>query len=199
MSNRVGEWSEQGQGRRYGSLLLSHGMMVVLAVVLAACSGSRGTTEDGPSTPDPDPAPVLDLAQYEDFDPGAYPDAPPRQTEIEHDVPARLLDGTPAASGPRTAQGYRIQIYSSRDKGEADRYLDRATEWWLNQQRTGAFDGVYAESATPPPVYLVYVQPYYRVRVGNFADRSEAAATLRLARSRFPDAFIVPDRVTLTR
>ncbi|PSQ84464.1 MAG: hypothetical protein BRD44_00860 [Bacteroidetes bacterium QS_7_67_15] len=49
------------------------------------------------------------------------------------------------------------------------------------------------------PVHTVYRQPYYRVRVGNFTSRSEAERALQFLSSRYGDAFIVRDDVTVTQ
>ena len=174
--------------------------VILLLTATAACSGSRDPIDDrGPRLPDPDPTPAVDLSRYEDFDVGAYPDEVPAREAVSHDVPASLLDGEAEVTGPRTVQGYRIQIFSSRDKATADRYLDDAMGWWRSRDRDGTLDDVYGEETSPEPVYLVYRQPYYRIRMGNFESRRDAAGLLRLVKARFPDAFIVPDRVSLTR
>lgn len=50
-----------------------------------------------------------------------------------------------------------------------------------------------------PGIYLIYKQPYYRIRVGNFVRRDEAEAALDVVKPHFPEAFIVPDQVTVVR
>jgi len=45
----------------------------------------------------------------------------------------------------------------------------------------------------------VYIQPYYRVRVGNFKTRAEAEHALSILNDRYTDAFIVPDTVIIIR
>jgi hypothetical protein len=44
---------------------------------------------------------------------------------------------------------------------------------------------------------IAYLQPYYRVRLGGFEFRNEAERALAFVRGRWPEAFIVPDRVTI--
>ncbi len=44
---------------------------------------------------------------------------------------------------------------------------------------------------------MVYIQPYYRVRVGAFASDAEADAALEFVRQEYPEAFLVPDVVTV--
>lgn len=173
----------------------------MVLLLCAACSGSRGA---GDGTTDPNPPPVEDpinMAQYEDFSAEPYEDDPPvPTTTVEHDVPASLLDGKVEEQPVnRTGSGFRIQIYSSQDKRAADRRAEQAVAWWRAQQRAGQLSEVYPDEMSPPPVYQDFRQPYYRVRVGNFRSSAEAQGTLRLVEQRFPNAFLVPDRVTLSR
>ena len=141
------------------------------------------------------------MADYEDFDVSPYDDEPPVPSNIvEHDVPEELLEGK-VSSQPvsRTGSGYRIQIYSSQDKRASDRQVEQAVAWWREQLRAGLLDDIYVDDPSPPPVYQDFRQPYYRVRLGNFASRAEAQDMLRMTEQRFPRAFIVPDKVTLNR
>ena len=171
----------------------------VALLLCSACSGSRGTTDDPDSGLDGrDP---INMAEYEDFDAASYEDDPPvPSTPVEHDVPESLLEGkVDARPVNRTGPGYRIQIYSTQDKRAADRRAEQAVAWWREQLRAGQLGDLYPYEPSPPPVYQDFRQPYYRVRVGNFATRAEAQAMFRLVERRFPSAFIAPDRVTLER
>ncbi len=164
--------------------------------MLLAAAGCK-TVEPPPALP---PPPPINMADYEDFDVGLYEDELPPRPTVEHDVPAALLDGKATVTQtPRTTQGYRIQIYSAQDKFQADDRMARATRWWRTQHSLGNLDDAYQDDASEPPVYLFYRQPYYRVRVGNFATRSDALHFLRMIERDFPDAFIVPDTVNLVR
>ncbi len=92
-------------------------------------------------------------------------------------------------------QGFRIQILTTPEKQTADFQVEEALGWLgdLSRRPTGL------ESAEEAPVYLAWKQPYYRVRLGNFATRDEAQQALYLVGERFPEAFIVPDTVIVTR
>jgi len=170
------------------------GMLLVVALLVAA--GCKATEPAPP--PAPPPPPPINMAEYEDFDPSAYADEPPAPAPVEHDVPPALLDGKATATGtPRTVQGYRIQIYSAQDKQQADERVEEAMRWWRSQRSQGTLDGFTQGDDSQPPVYLFYRQPYYRVRVGNFATRAHALRFLRLIETEFPSAFIVPDTVTV--
>ena len=173
-------------------------LLAVVLLVISACSGPRETAE-----PEPEPAPVevepINMAEYETFDPSGYEDAPPTPPEVEHDVPDRLMEGKVTGGTSRVVQGYRVQLFSAQDKREADRVYAQAVDWWERNRRDGTLDEVYSGDPADPPVYVVYRQPYYRVRLGNFATRTDALKVLRLLEQNFSRAFVVPDRVTLTR
>ncbi len=172
--------------------------LVVVLLMIAACSGPRDATDPDPGPVVPDP---INMADFEDFDVAPYEDDPPLPSApVEHDVPQSLLEGkVDAPPVSRTGPGYRIQIFSTQDKRAADRRAEQAVAWWREQLRAGELDDLYPYEPSPPPVYQDFRQPYYRVRVGNFASRTEAQRMLRIVESRFPSAFIAPDRVTLVR
>ena len=182
------------------SMNLQPSLFLAALLLCAACSGSRGAADgDGPDQ-DPNAVETINLADYEDFDPAAYEEEPPTPTTtIVHDVPESLLQGQVEQQVGETGPGYRIQIYSSQDKRDADRRVENAVAWWRQQVQFGTLADVYSGNLSPPPVYLDFRQPYYRVRMGNFSTRSEAQAVLQLIETQFPDAFIAPDTVTLRR
>ena len=173
---------------------------VVLAVlpVLAACSGS-GPIADDPAD-GPDPVTVGTYPAYEDFDPTGYDAQPPPRRDVAHDVPARTMEGTVSVPGsvtgptserqPRDVDGFRIQVGRSEDRQTAERIRGAVVSWWEDAQtRPGAPASL--------EVVVAYVQPHYRVRVGAFEFQREADAALSFVRREYPDAFIVPDRVTV--
>jgi hypothetical protein len=176
---------------------------LVLLLPVAACSSSRPRTPAPTRTPERPPA-QADYRTTETFDVAAYPlEAPadPSAPVIVHDVPAALMNGTapdslapPAPSRPdtparpgalRTVTGYRVQVFQSSSKDEADRRVADAIAWWRRTQ------------GTAPEVYTAYRAPYYRVRVGNFATRAEASRFAGQLTGTFPSALIVQDRVTV--
>jgi hypothetical protein len=161
---------------------------------LAACSGPREVDEG----PDLSPEEEEGQPAYETFDASPYDAEPEAQdTEIDHDVPPTLMAGEieiPEVEGPRTVQGYRVQVFSSAEKAAADDVLDEAAGWWRVVR-----DDPDASAAFPNglPADVEYHQPYYRVRLGAFEYRPEAETALRVIQRRFPDAFIVPGTVTI--
>ncbi|OZC02294.1 SPOR domain-containing protein [Rubricoccus marinus] len=182
-------------GRTLRSLAL-----LALLPVLAACSGS-GPIADGGDGPDAGPeAPVAGFPSYETFDPSAYNAEPPPRVTIEHDVPARTMEGTVQLPGtvaaptnegqPREVEGFRIHIGRSEDRQSAERIRDAAAAWWRDaRNRPGAPRNL--------EIVVAYVQPYYRVRVGAFEFQEDADDALEFVRRQYGNAFIVPDRVTV--
>lgn len=119
--------------------------------------------------------------------------SPPDEEPPRGDMPA---PDEPAGPSTRTIDGYRIQILTTGEKDEADRQVTQAEQWWR----------ALAPAERPPHVgeedlyvTVAWRQPYYRVRIGRFASRSEAERALDTISRQYSDAFIVPDRVTVTR
>ena len=185
--------------------LLRPALLVAASVSLAACTGA------GPESPlvDPDAErPVEGFPAYETFDPSGY-DADPEEgvTSIDHDVPARVMEGTvnvpgqtgQAAPAPppdepveRQVDGYRVQIFNTASRDAAERVRSEADAWW---QRARPASGAPRDM----DLRIAYQQPYYRVRMGGFATREEADQALALVRQQYPDAFLVSDLVTVRR
>lgn len=80
----------------------------------------------------------------------------------------------------RYAQGYRIQIYAGSDRREAEQA--KSTSYQLFPE------------ITP---YLLYIQPTYRVKAGDFLDRVEAEKYYTVYKASYPDAIVVPDKVDI--
>ena len=166
-------------------------------VLVAGCAGPGKTVADGDAK-DIEYY-IENINQYEDFDETDYVDPPPVTGEvIDHDVPVELMAGSASsdARSYQTIDGFRIQIHSSLDKEGAVASEERAKEWWRTLPASEKPSSMGGASLS---VYLKFVQPYYRVRVGNFATREEAEVALQVISARFPRAFIVVDRVTVLR
>lgn len=105
----------------------------------------------------------------------------------------------PEKSGPAADEEperlYHVQLEMTDDKATADQLLGKALNWWDDQPSSLESRPVdTTEDTTDSPVRIVWKPPLYRVRLGPFASRSEAEAVLDAAQSRFPDAFIAPER-----
>ena len=171
---------------------------LLAALTLAACATTA--PPGGPAPPDEPDAPAYPA--YETFDPSGYDAEPEVESRVDHDVPERVMRGRVVVPGgaapapapddgePREVDGYRVQVFSSNNRGSAERVRAEALAWW---------DQAKSRAGAPPQLEarVVYLEPYYRVRLGAFATREAADGALDLVRERFPEAFLVADRVTV--
>ena len=77
--------------------------------------------------------------------------------------------------------GFRVQIYSAS-----------------GQNSKSSADAIIAKFNTTYPkmeVYLSFVEPNFRVRVGNFRTRMEARGFLNEIKAQYPDSFVVKDEI----
>lgn len=79
-----------------------------------------------------------------------------------------------------TLQGFRVQVYSGSSRMNA-----------MNVRNE------ISQSHPEFAVYLIYKQPSFRVRVGDFKTRLEAQKLLNEVKAQYPSSFIVPDEVFL--
>ena len=170
-------------------------LLLFASVILAACTtlqgGSGSAGNGGTDAADPEAR----IAEYESFDPAPYEEAPPNvEVDVEHQVPNRLMKGQATKGVARTIEGYRIQIFSTQEKRAAEEVLSSATDWW-EQAQEGAPDTLTNEDLS---AVIEYRQPYYRVRVGAFAERQQAERALNFVKEEYPDAFITRGTVTIT-
>lgn len=177
-------------------------VLFVMALVVAACSGPQTSTEDsGPSAAErraeEERARRATVAQYETFDVSAYPVRPPDQTvEVKHQVPQRLMQGRADEGARQTLEGYRIQVFSADDQGAAQEFRERVRQWWQEVQ-PDAPAGLFRGEETP--IVIEYSQPYYRVRLGAFADRDTAEKALDFIREKYDGAFVAQSTVTVVQ
>ena len=167
--------------------------------VLAACSGPSQSGQRGSPDADPAPAeeavPAVTVAQYETFDVSTYPVRPPEQTvEVAHQVPRRLMKGRADEGVKQTVEGFRVQVYSAQDQEAAQDFRERVRQWW-SETRADAPDVL----GDQPPIVIEYTQPYYRVRIGAFAEREQAADALEFVQKEYSGAFVARSTVTVTR
>lgn len=143
-------------------------------LVLSACSGTR---------PEAEPAPPESVS---------FPDAPapvPAPVYEPAPEPAPAYE-PPTQPATRQVQGFRVQIYASESSAGGEQARADAQAWWTAEQRRSGFQA-------PLDAYVVLLDNLYKVRMGAFTNRSDAESALQLVRTRFPDAFLVPDLVTI--
>ena len=79
---------------------------------------------------------------------------------------------------PATVSGFRVQVYSGNNRAQAIQIRTEVLEKYPD----------YA-------AYLIYKQPTFRVRVGDFRSRAAAQELFRELKPLYPVSFIVPDEV----
>ena len=108
-----------------------------------------------------------------------------RFSSIETEIPDSFLRET-VIEEPEIDEtaGFRVQIISTRDVALADSVRDEFRVWAAER-----IEGYQ------PEAYIFFRQPYYRVRVGDFNNRRRAINFSNMLKNRYPDAWIVHDRI----
>jgi hypothetical protein len=107
---------------------------------------------------------------------------PPSETALVDTLAKNLA--TNNSSNKREVLGYRIQIFSSNDRFEAEEIKSKAH---ILRSRMGL---------NPE---LVYDQPIYRVQVGYYISRAEALSDLLKVRKEYPTATLINETLPLHR
>ena len=92
---------------------------------------------------------------------------------------ARNIESNKSANG---IQGYRVQIFFGSERKNATDAKTKLLQLLPDEE-----------------VYLIYQQPYFKVRVGDYRTRLEAEAVYRKLINDFDKAFIVPDKINLPK
>ena len=80
----------------------------------------------------------------------------------------------------RSGKGFRVQIYNGYDR-------NKATETKIDFMQR--FPGI--------PTYMSYVQPQFRVKVGDYRSRTDAAEMYRQVNTLYNPCMIVPDIIVI--
>ncbi len=118
--------------------------------------------------------------------------APAEETPVIEEGEVSFEEATPAPTTPppttptkvtpppSVTYGYRVQILATSNKEKADMFAKEAQARFRDQK-----------------VYVEFIPPYYKVRVGDFITREEAEAFRAKAKSLgYFDAFIVESQIT---
>lgn len=76
--------------------------------------------------------------------------------------------------------GYRIQIFSGKERGAA-------------QEKREEFLKIYPNITA----HLIYQQPNFKLRIGDFTTRLEALHFFENIKSEFPSAFVIKDEISI--
>jgi len=92
----------------------------------------------------------------------------------------RLLDNGIGIPVSKTVSGYKIMVFSDRDRKKADEAKRKAAQVFKDEE-----------------VKLVYEQPYYRIKVGAYLNKQDADEAKKKARVHFIEAIVVPDQIRI--
>lgn len=103
-----------------------------------------------------------------------------------HDMPEAFLkkNSSDASINADPYDGYRIQIISTRELQLADSVANEFRMW--------ADTTISGYSAEP---YVFFKQPFFKVHVGDFQQRNHANNFSKLVKRKYPDAWVVHDRI----
>lgn len=173
---------------------------ILAAVVgVAALAGCASAPKSGGSAPKPSSVERASEGKPYDFrtegtiPPRAPADAPNEPDVEERGVSETAIDVVDAEAPPDTAtaaapttsdalvDGFRVQVFATADREIAENAARTAGE------RLGM------------PAYVDLDGGVYKVRVGDFSARPEAAQALATVRRQYADAWIVPSKVRASR
>jgi hypothetical protein len=162
---------------------------LLMLVALSGCRSSAEVAEE----PEPEPEeteqrPMSVLINPADYNELRISPAARLMTQ-ENRIPAVFITDEEEREEIENNSGFRIQLLTTNSITEADsmslEYYD-----WLGELERGRI-----ELDPVPDAYITFRQPYYRVRLGDFKQRSAANAYLRIVRDRFPGAWVVIDTI----
>ena len=135
------------------------------------------------------------LPQYETFDPSPYPsELVEEEGEIEHVVPVELLDGRAGDGLGVRQRGFRVQVALVVEKISADELVDQVTQLLQQKRLDEPGNKVFQREL---PIYNIYDQPYFRVRLGDFTNRDDAEQLRVQIVSDYPGALVVVDDISI--
>lgn len=129
------------------------------------------------------PAPVVDsllagkdiFAELDSDRFGAKVDI--QQTEVVREALHRHI----ASNGSRDLSGYRVRIF----------FDNKQTARVESEEALKRFESLYHDVVA----YRSYANPYFKVTVGDFRNKSEAYKLLERIRNEFPSAFVVKENI----
>jgi hypothetical protein len=161
-------------------------LLVGSALLVAGCAPRPAGSGGGAARDAAAKTYIEDISAYRPSHrlPESGPVTPPTPVKPTHHVNERVnaLMDTLASQNKaiKYAQGFRIMAYNGTDRKTA-MDIRRAIIQRVPEERD----------------YLIYQQPSYRLKVGDYFNRVEAHQTLLLLRDIIPNALIVPDQINI--
>ncbi len=163
-----------------------------LLLLLVGCSSSQPVVNTTPQVVVVGPS---NWSEVEQINPANFPDPPVvTDKDIVHDVPEILMTSSADDGVVEEVEGFRVQVFSSVDRIEAIN-AEESLRRWLNSKTEEELAELGLLSSSE--VISLYRQPYYRVRIGAFRTRDEAAPLSEVMKRIFPSTLVVPDFVEI--
>ena len=93
-----------------------------------------------------------------------------------------MIDNRVIHADTTNISGYRIQLFFGNDRAEA-------------QKTQAKFNQLFPEWSDES--YIVYYDPNWRVRVGNFYRKIDAQPMMKTLQAEFGNVFLIRDKITL--
>ncbi|MBN2732667.1 MAG: SPOR domain-containing protein [Balneolaceae bacterium] len=162
-----------------------------VAVISSALIAGCGTTKETQREPGPDPSDNNETIEQTAVDEDLLFAIKTNRSELsdvysglKSNIPAVFLQESTAREIGDPNQGYRIQILSTRSVARADS-MANDFRTWARREFTNYI----------PKAYVLFRQPYYKVHVGNFQFQDHAMKLNEVIKTRYTDAWVVPDEV----
>ena len=163
-------------------------LIVIITLIGLGCSTSQKATGDRDVSADSDTAAVNfenmnELQRLLAQNRSSLSDL---HTSQKHDMPAAFMkkDSSNETINSNPYDGYRVQIISTRDVQLADSVANQYRAW-----ADTTINGYMARA------YTFFRQPFYKVHIGDFQERDQANSFSKLLRRRYPEAWVVHDRI----
>jgi len=169
-------------------------LLTVPVLFLYSCSSTKELSDESPGPDEPlldvneNVAEEFVLSELDDFERVLYDNRSymtAHFSQIEQEIPGQFLKE--AVQEEREVDeyaGFRVQVLSTREVAVADSTIDEFRAWSSEELPDYQIE-----------TYVVFRQPYYRVRAGNFKNRDNAIEFSRMLKNRYPDAWVVHDRI----
>lgn len=160
-------------------------LMLVVLVGIFGCKSTEQTTTDADDGTPQEESTELDSERQQMLD-RTRSQLSDLYVSQKQDIPEAFLeaDSSNEQTNRNPYDGYRIQILSTRDVEQADSVASNFRAW-----ADSTIAGYQAEA------YQSFRQPHYRVHIGDFQQREQANAFSRLIKNKYPDAWVVHDRI----
>lgn len=165
--------------------------LLAVAVISSALIAGCGTTKETQREPGPDPSDDAEMIEEAGVDEDFLLAVKTNRSELSdvysglnNDIPAVFLQKSTIRDIGNPNEGYRIQILSTRSVARADSMANDFRTW----ARREFTDYI-------PKAYVLFRQPYYKVHIGNFQFQDHAMKLNQVIKTRYTDAWVVPDEV----